>query len=174
MIIIPRKQTRTGDILLCVFLYIPVAWLALVLAECFGAGGLPILIQNLTAALHAPLNITWTENSPVALLFATGIYILCMGLYFTDRDKRRDGEEHGSAMWGSPRQVNVMFAQKESKPLTRHVRLGLDAHKHKRNLNVLVIGGSGASKTRGYVKPNILEANTNYVITDPKMGATRS
>lgn len=169
MILILHNHSRTGDILLCVFLYIPVAWLALVLAECFGEGGLPILIQNLTAALNAPLNISWTEKSPVALLFATGIYILCMGLYFTDRDKRRDGEEHGSAIWGSPRQVNAMFAQKQGKPLTRHVRLGLDAHKHKRNLNVLVIGGSGASKTRGYVKPNILEANTNYVITDPKM-----
>lgn len=165
----PHKQSRTGDILLCVFLYVPVAWLALVLAECFGEGGLPALIQNMTAALNNPLSISWTENSPVALLFATGIYILCMGLYFTDRAKRRDGEEHGSAIWGSPKQVNAMFAQNQSKPLTRHVRLGLDAHKHQRNLNVLVIGGSGAAKTRGYVKPNILEANTNYVITDPKM-----
>lgn len=166
---IPHKQSRTGDILLCVFLYVPVAWLALVLAECFGEGGLPALIQNMTAALNNPLSISWTENSPVALLFATGIYILCMGLYFTDRAKRRDGEEHGSAIWGSPKQVNAMFAQNQSKPLTRHVRLGLDAHKHQRNLNVLVIGGSGAAKTRGYVKPNILEGNTNYVITDPKM-----
>ena len=48
-------------------------------------------------------------------------------------------------------------------------RQGLDTHKHRRSLNVLVIGGSGAAKTRGYVKPNILEANSNYVITDPKM-----
>ena len=62
-----------------------------------------------------------------------------------------------------------MFAQKQNKILTRHVRLGLDTHKHRRSLNVLVIGGSGAAKTRSYVKPNILEANTNYVITDPKM-----
>ena len=61
-----------------------------------------------------------------------------------------------------------MFAQKENKILTRNVRLGLDTHKHRRSLNVLVIGGSGAAKTRSYVKPNILEANTNYVVTDPK------
>lgn len=70
---------------------------------------------------------------------------------------------------GSPRQLNAQFRQKENKILTRHVRLGLDTHKHRRSLNVLVIGGSGAAKTRGYVKPNILEANSNYVITDPKM-----
>lgn len=165
---IPYKHTCTSDILLCLFLYIPVVWFALVLAQSFGEGGLPVLLQNLTAVLNNPLDIHWTKNSPAALLFATGIYGLCMGLYFTDRAKRRDGEEHGSATWGSPQQVNAMFVQRQNKPLTRHVKLGLDARKHKRNLNVLVIGGSGASKTRGYVKPNILEANTNYVITDPK------
>ena len=170
MIPIPHKQSRTGDILLCVFLYVLVAWLALVLAQCFGEGGLPMLIENLTMALNNPLSITWTDKSLVALLFATGIYILCIGLYFTDQARRRDGEEHGSATWGSPKQVNAIFAQKLNKPLTRHVKLGLDAYKHKRNLNVLVIGGSGASKTRGFVKPNILEGNgCSMVITDPKM-----
>lgn len=166
----PHKQSRTGDILLCAFLYIPVAWLALVLAQCFGEGGLPMLIENLTVALNNPLTVNWTDKSLVALLFATGIYVLCIGLYFTDQARRRDGEEHGSATWGSPKQVNAMFAQKLNKPLTRHVKLGLDAYKHKRNLNVLVIGGSGAAKTRGFVKPNILEGNgCSMVITDPKM-----
>lgn len=165
---IPYKHTCTSDILLCLFLYIPVVWFAMVLGQSFEESGLPVLLQNLTVALNNPLDIHWTKNSPAALLFATGIYGLCMGLYFTDRAKRRDGEEHGSATWGSPQQVNAMFVQRQNKPLTRHVKLGLDARKHKRNLNVLVIGGSGASKTRGYVKPNILEANTNYVITDPK------
>lgn len=129
-----------------------------------------MLIENLTMALNNPLSITWTDKSLVALLFATGIYILCIGLYFTDQARRRDGEEHGSATWGSPKQVNAIFAQKLNKPLTRHVKLGLDAYKHKRNLNVLVIGGSGAAKTRGFVKPNILEGNgCSMVITDPKM-----
>ena len=140
------------------------------LAQCFGEGGLPMLIENLTVALNNPLAVNWTDKSLVALLFATGIYVLCIGLYFTDQARRRDGEEHGSATWGSPKQVNAMFAQKLNKPLTRHVKLGLDAYKHKRNLNVLVIGGSGAAKTRGFVKPNILEGNgCSMVITDPKM-----
>lgn len=175
MIPIPHKQSRTGDILLCVFLYVPVAWLALVLAQCFGEGGLPKLIENLTVALNNPLAVAWTDKSLVALLFATGIYVLCIGLYFTDQARRRDGEEHGSATWGSPKQVNAMFAQKLNKPLTRHVKLGLDAYKHKRNLNVLVIGGSGAAKTRGFVKPNILEGNgCSMVITDPKMEVLNS
>lgn len=170
MIPISHKQSRRGDILLCVFLYVPVAWLALVLAQCFGEGGLPTLIENLTVALNNPLAVNWTDKSLIALLFGTGIYVLCIGLYFTDQARRRDGEEHGSATWGSPKQVNAMFAQKLNKPLTRHVKLGLDAYKHKRNLNVLVIGGSGSAKTRGFVKPNILEGNgCSMVITDPKM-----
>lgn len=141
----------------------------MLLAQCIGDGGLPQIIKNLTAALGKPFDLEWTDQSMTALLICSGIYALCMGVYFTERARRRDGEEHGSALWGRPRQVNAMFAQKENKPLTRHVKLGLDSKKHQRNLNVLVIGGSGASKTRGYVKPNILEANTNYVITDPKM-----
>ena len=94
---------------------------------------------------------------------------MALCVYSANRGRTREGEEHGSAVWASPKQVNAMFAQKENKLLTKNVRLGLDTHKHRRSLNVLVIGGSGASKTRGYVKPNILEANTNYVVTDPKM-----
>ena len=89
-------------------------------------------------------------------------------LYRTNQGRTRDGEEHGSAAWATPASVNAQFAQKDSIPLTQHVRLGLDTHKHRRSLNVLVIGGSGAAKTRSFVLPNILTANTNYVITDPK------
>ncbi len=80
-------------------------------------------------------------------------YIMGVCLYVSSIGNTRDGEEHGSAAWGSPKQVNAMFAQKENKLLTRNVRLGLDTHKHRRSLNVLVIGGSGAAKTRSFVKP---------------------
>ena len=149
-------------------MYIPVIWAALVIAQSLG-GGLPELLGNLTAALRNPLQVRWTDNSLLSILICTGAYLMGLTLYASGQRRSRDGEEHGSAAWASPRQVNAMFAQKENKLLTRNVRLGLDTHKHRRSLNVLVIGGSGAAKTRGYVKPNILEANTNYVITDPKM-----
>ena len=150
------------------FLYIPVIWAALLIAQSLG-GGLPDLFSNLTAALEHPFQIQWTDKSLLTILICTGVYIMSLCIYDAESGRTRDGEEHGSAMWGSPRQVNAQFCQKQNKILTRHVRLGLDTHKHRRSLNVLVIGGSGAAKTRGYVKPNILEANTNYVITDPKM-----
>ena len=143
-------------------------WAALLIAQSLG-GGLPDLISNLTSALQSPLNIHWTEHSLMSILACSGLYIMGICLYQSTQGRTRDGEEHGSAQWASPRQVNAMFCQKQNKILTQHVKLGLDAHKHRRSLNVLVIGGSGAAKTRSYVLPNILEANTNYVITDPKM-----
>ena len=150
------------------FLYIPVIWAALLIAQSLG-GGLPDLFSNLTAALEHPFQIQWTDKSLLTILICTGVYIMNLCIYDAESGRTRDGEEHGSAMWDSPRQLNAQFRQKQNKILTRHVRLGLDTHKHRRSLNVLVIGGSGAAKTRGYVKPNILEANSNYVITDPKM-----
>lgn len=143
-------------------------WAALLIAQSLG-GGLPDLINNLTSALQSPLDIRWTEHSLMSILVCSGLYIMGICLYQSTQGRTRDGEEHGSAQWASPRQVNAMFCQKQNKILTQHVKLGLDAHKHRRSLNVLVIGGSGAAKTRSYVLPNILEANTNYVITDPKM-----
>ena len=163
-----KQSSRAGDIVLALFFYVPVVWGALLIAQSLGRG-LPELLTNLTTALQHPLNIHWTDKSLLSILICTGLYIMGLCVYASEQRRTRDGEEHGSAAWGSPRQVNAMFRQKENKLLTRHVRLGLDTHKHRRSLNVLVIGGSGAAKTRSYVKPNILEANTNYVITDPKM-----
>ena len=163
-----KQSSRAGDIVLALFFYVPVVWGALLIAQSLGCG-LPELLTNLATALQHPLDIHWTDKSLLSILICTGLYIMGLCVYASEQRRTRDGEEHGSAAWGSPRQVNAMFRQKENKILTRHVRLGLDTHKHRRSLNVLVIGGSGAAKTRSYVKPNILEANTNYVITDPKM-----
>ena len=162
-----KQPSKTGDIVLCLFLYLFVVWAALLIAQCWG-GSLLELLQKLTAALQSPLDITWTEQSAPSILICSGAYVFGLLLYSATRKRTRDGEEHGSATWGSAQEVNRMFAQKKSKILTRHVRLGLDSKKHRRSLNVLVIGGSGAAKTRSYVLPNVLEANTNYVITDPK------
>ena len=129
---------------------------------------MPDILTHLTEALKHPFQIRWTEHSFASILACSGLYVMGICLYQSEQGRTRDGAEHGSAAWASPKQVNAMFAQKQNKILTRQVRLGLDTHKHRRSLNVLVIGGSGAAKTRSYVKPNILEANTNYVITDPK------
>ncbi len=162
-----NQQTRTGRLAACLFFYAFVVWAALLLAQSLG-GGLPDILANLTAALGQPFNLRWTEHSLTSILICSALYAAALCYLSSNQGKRRDGAEHGSAAWGTPRQVNAMFAQKENKLLTQNVRLGLDTHRHRRSLNVLVIGGSGAGKSRSYVKPNILEANTNYVITDPK------
>ena len=162
-----NQQTRTGRLAVCLFLYVPVVWAALLLAQSLG-GGLPDILANLTAALDDPFSIRWTEHSLVSILLCSALYAAALCYASANQGRTRDGAEHGSAAWGTPRQVNAMFAQKQNKLLTQNVRLGLDTHKHRRSLNVLVIGGSGAGKSRSFVKPNILEANTNYVITDPK------
>ena len=158
---------KSNDTLFYLFGTIPVIWLALLLAQSLG-GGLPELLRNLTSALEQPTNIVWTDKSLPTILICLAAYGMAVLLYRTNQGRTRDGEEHGSAAWATPASVNAQFAQKESIPLTQHVRLGLDTHKHRRSLNVLVIGGSGAAKTRSFVLPNILTANTNYVITDPK------
>ena len=158
---------KSNDTLFYLFGTIPVIWLALLLAQSLG-GGLPELLRNLTRALEQPTNIIWTDKSLPTILICLAAYGMAVLLYRTNQGRTRDGEEHGSAAWATPASVNAQFAQKDSIPLTQHVRLGLDTHKHRRSLNVLVIGGSGAAKTRSFVLPNILTANTNYVITDPK------
>ena len=158
---------KSNDTLFYLIGIIPVVWLSLLLAQSLGSG-LPELLQNLTRALEHPTNIVWTDKSLPAILICLAAYGMAVLLYRTNQGRTRDGEEHGSAAWATPASVNAQFAQKDSIPLTQHVRLGLDTHKHRRSLNVLVIGGSGAAKTRSFVLPNILTANTNYVITDPK------
>ena len=158
---------KSNDTLFYLIGIVPVVWLALLLAQSLG-GGLPELLWNLTSALEQPTNIIWTDKSLPAILICLAAYGMAVLLYRTNQGRTRDGEEHGSAAWATPASVNAQFAQKDSIPLTQHVRLGLDTHKHRRSLNVLVIGGSGAAKTRSFVLPNILTANTNYVITDPK------
>ncbi len=90
----------------------------------------------------------------MSILICSAAYAAALCYVSANQGRSRDGEEHGSAAWTTPQQVNAMFAQKENKLLTRNVRLGLDTRKHRRSLNVLVIGGSGAGKSRSYVKPS--------------------
>ena len=109
-----NKPGRSGGILPYLFLYIPVVWAALLIAQSLG-NGLPELLTNLTAALQTPLKIRWTEHSLMSILACTGAYIIGICLYCTTQGRTRDGEEHGSAQWASPKQVNAMFCQKQNK-----------------------------------------------------------
>lgn len=149
---------------------IPVVWLALRIAP-FMEDGLPGLIRNFGAAMSRPFHITLCGNSLKTILVLLLCYRLAIGIYLSTQRNYRRREEHGSAQWGSPVQVNRKYADKvptQNKILTQNVSVGLDGRKHRRNLNTLVCGGSGAGKTRFFAKPNLCQANSSYVVLDPK------
>lgn len=149
---------------------IPVIWLALLIAP-FMEDGLPGLIKNFGAAMSRPFCITLCGNSLKTILVLLLCYGLAIGIYLSTQRNYRRREEHGSAQWGSPVQVNRKYADKvptQNKILTQNVSAGLDGRKHRRNLNTLVCGGSGAGKTRFFAKPNLCQANSSYVVLDPK------
>ena len=146
---------------------IPVMWLALLVAPCIG-GSAATVFERLTEAIKQPFNIVWCAYSGKCILVFLALYFFGVLFYFGSRPNTRDGEEHGSAKWGVPKEINKSLKQEKNFPLSKRLRLGMDTHRHRRNLNVFVLGGSGAGKTRFVALPNILEANCSYVITDPK------
>ena len=148
-------------------LLLPTVWFALLLAPCLG-GSLLDVFNRLMEHMQSPFSIEWCQSTPRSLLLCLAIYAFGGIVYFGTRPNLRQGEEHGSAKWGSPKQVNAQIDQKQSFPLTKHVRLGMDTHKHRRNLNILTLGGSGAGKTRSLALPGIMECNASFVVTDPK------
>jgi len=156
--------------ILCAFGLLPVIWLGLLIAPAV-AGGLPEILKGFPLALNNPLSIMWCEDSAKTVLFFIIAYAMGIGIFFATRRNKRPREEHGSAKWGEAAVVNRKYAEKhftDNKILTKNVRIGLNGKKHRRNLNVLVIGGTGAGKTRFYAKPNAMQANTSMIILDPK------
>lgn len=147
-----------------------VIWLALLVAP-YISGRLPSIIANFSTAMENPFKIIWCEDSIKTILIFLLIYGISVGIYLSTRKNYRRNEEYGSGKWGNSKQVNSKYMQKpicNNKILTQNVMLGLNGKKHRRNLNVLVCGGSGAGKTRFYCKPNIMQANTSFIVLDPK------
>ncbi len=124
------------------------------------------------------MKITFTEYSLKTVLIFLFFYAMGVGVYFSSRENRRPGEEHGSAKWGVVSQIVKRYADHKERfnnlLFSQTMRIGLNAKKHRRNLNVLVVGGSGAGKTRFYAKPNIMQCNTSFIIADPKGEMLRS
>ena len=150
-------------------------WLGLLMAPAV-SGGLPEIITAFPAAMNNPFHIVLCEDSLKTVLLFLCAYGMGVGIYFSTRRNYRRGEEHGSAKWGDARAVCRKYRDKrpeENKLLTQNVRIGLDGRRHRRNLNTVVIGGSGAGKTRFYAKPNLMQANTSFVVLDPKGELTR-
>jgi type IV secretion system protein VirD4 len=145
-------------------------WLALIVASCWKTGYSIVDLVNALAEITNPFDIVINEFSMKTVLIFSVLFGLLVSIYYASIQNKRQGEEHGSASWGNTKQVNAQFSQNKKADilLTQNVGIGLDTHKHRRNLNVLVVGGSGAGKSRFYVKPNIMQMNTSFVVVDPK------
>lgn len=158
-----------GNILLYCLGIVPVVWLALLAAPALH-DGFRSLLSEFGTVMRQPFHIVWCEDSLKTVLIFMLIYALSLAVYLSSARNYRKREEHGSAKWGNPAQLSKKYADRhrtQNKILTQKVAIGLDGRKHRRNLNVLVCGGSGAGKTRFYAKPNIMNANTSFVVLDP-------
>ena len=165
-----KQDDKQTAIILSVIGIIPVVWLALLIAPSVG-GGLPEILPKLLTVFNNPFQIELCEDSLKTVLVLLLCYGFGIGIYFSTRRNCRRREEHGSAKWGDAKAVNKKYYQapkSENKLMTQNVSIGINAKKHRRNLNTLVCGGSGAGKTRFYCKPNLMQANTSFVILDPK------
>ena len=165
-----KPDNRTGGPWLYALGLIPVIWFALLIAPSV-SGGLAEIMNGLSVAMNNPFKLMWCEDSVKTVLIFIAAYGLGIGIYLSSRRNYRRGEEHGSAKWGDARAVNKKYRAKDpfqNRIFTKHVRMGLDGRKHRRNLNTLVVGGSGAGKSRFYAKVNLCQANTSYFVLDCK------
>jgi len=128
------------------------------------------LLDALNSALAEPFALAWSQDSPRFLLVLTVVYAVVVIVAVTDQKNTRPGAEHGSAAWGDVFRLNKFYMDRHGSNLllTQHFHIGIDGYKHKHNTNILIVGGSGAGKTRTYGVPNVLECACSMVITDPK------
>lgn len=164
------EDSKRQKVILSLIGIIPVTWLGLLVAPYIHDGLLGI-IKNMTEALNNPFHIEFCEDSIKTVLFLLLVYGTSLVIYFSTRKNYRRNEEYGSAKWGNVRSICKKYEDKNSnnnKLLTQNFRIGLDGRKHRRNLNILICGGSGSGKTRFYAKPNVMQCNSSMVILDPK------
>ena len=147
-----------------------IAWLSVLVAPCIHEGLFDAIIY-LNEAMNSPFSFELCQDTLKCILISESIYSFSYLTYYYHRKNYRRNEEYGSAKWANNKAVNKKYAEKDyysNKILSQNVRIGLDGRRHRRNLNTLVIGGSGAGKTRFFGKPNLMQCNTSFVILDPK------
>ena len=147
-----------------------IAWLSVLVAPCIHEGLFDAIIY-LNEAMNSPFSFDLCQDTLKCILISESIYSFSYLAYYYNRKNYRRNEEYGSAKWANNKAVNKKYTEKDyssNKILSQNVRIGLDGRRHRRNLNTLVIGGSGAGKTRFFGKPNLMQCNTSFVVLDPK------
>ena len=151
---------------------LPIVWLAVLMASCYEPGmTIFTLMDAFSAATKNPFSLHWT---PYTMKFI-GIFLLLYGgailFYYTGQKNTRPGEEHGSASWGSVRELDKKYRDRDAGKnviLTQHLQMSMNGKLHRRNLLQIIVGGSGSGKTRFLAKPNLMLANASFIATDPK------
>lgn len=151
---------------------LPIVWFAVLMAGCYTPGMTIFdLVAQFSEVTQTPFSLHWT---PYTMKFI-GIFLLLYGgailFYYTGQKNTRPGEEHGSASWGSVRELNKKYRDKDAGKnviLTQHLQMSMNGKLHRRNLLQIIVGGSGSGKTRFLVKPNLMLANASFIVTDPK------
>ena len=173
----PNRSFRDDAPVWAVFSVV-ILWLGALAASAYEAGmNLFVFMEHFTAAMDTPFSIQWKAHTPKFLFWSMALYLCAIGFYYSSRQNRRPGEEHGSAHWGNVRQLNRKYRDKDPTRnviLTQHLKMSLNARQHLRNLLQIIVGGSGAGKSRNIVIPNLLEVNASYICTDPKGELLRS
>lgn len=170
------KDRKQDDYIFLGLLIIPVIWFAILIAP-YSSGGLIYSLPYISEAINHPFSFSWCDNTPRMIMIFILIYSIGVMVYLSTMKNYRRTVEYGSAKWANALNVNRKYASKnylENKLLSQNVRIGLNGKIHRRNLNTIVIGGSGAGKTRFYCKPNIMQCNTSFVVLDPKGEILRS
>ena len=172
-----KKSFRSAAPVWAAFV-IPIVWLAVLMAGCY-APGMTIfdLAAQFSEVTQTPFSLHWT---PYTMKFI-GIFLLLYGgailFYYTGQKNTRPGEEHGSASWGSVRELDKKYRDKDAGKnviLTQHLQMSMNGKLHRRNLLQIIVGGSGSGKTRFLAKPNLMLANASFIVTDPKGEMLRS
>ena len=167
------QQGRTARYILWALGFPLALWLAAALADAFSGGAsLSRVLARFSVCMNAPFSVRWTEDTGRFLLLAGLLYPAGAVAVESGRGNRRPGEEYGSARWGDPRTIGKKYRDRRHREknilLTQHVALGLDGRITKRNTHQLIVGGSGAGKTRYFCLPNVMNACCSYIITDCK------
>ena len=172
------KQQNNSGPLPWLLLAVPVLWVGAALASGYQEDMTIFdLMGCFSIILERPFDIRWTPYTLKIMVVALVLYAFAVTLYFSSRQNKRPGEEHGSAHWGNVHTLNLKYRDKDPHNnviLTQNLRMSLNGRKHLRNLLQIVVGGSGSGKTRYVVKPNLYEANASYIATDPKGELARS
>lgn len=152
-------------------------YLAIAAASAYEEGSnIFVWMGRFSELLKRPSLLRWTPHTVKCIIVTLLLCAFAVLLYRSDREKRRPGGEYGTAKWEAVETMNQKYADKDGPNviLTQHVSIGMNGYKHQRNLNVLVVGGSGSGKTRYFCKPGLMDANCSYLVVDPKGEMLRS